>query len=133
MSDDLPILLDMVNDVLTAAEWQQQDSFSNELRQVLTHQRLLLRVLLEEPLGDDVGHILARDAHLLETVLDPPEAVRSELEARVVEKTLLNTGDKAEARALTELPDRAEEVQVSHQLLLAVGAEVIEQLVKDEE
>ena len=36
MSDDLSILLDMVNDVLTAAEWQQQDSFSNELRQALS-------------------------------------------------------------------------------------------------
>ena len=35
MSDDLPILLDMVNDVLMAAERQQGESFSGELRRAL--------------------------------------------------------------------------------------------------
>ena len=49
------------------------------------------------------------------------------------EEALLDTGDEAKARALGELSDRAEEVQVAHQLLLAVGAEVVEQLVEDEE
>jgi len=66
-------------------------------------------------------------------MLDPPEAVRGELKARVVEEALLDTGDEAESRALDELSDRAEEVQVKHQLLLPVGAEVVEQLVEDEE
>jgi len=68
-----------------------------ELRQVLAHQRLLLRILLEEPLGDHVGDIVASNAHLLEAVLDPTQAVRGELEPWVVEQTLLDTRDEAEA------------------------------------
>lgn len=61
------------------------------------------------------GSVMAADALTLMAGL--PEAVRGALEARVVEVALLDTGDEAEARAIGELSDRAEEVQVSHQLL----------------
>ena len=61
-----------------------------ELLEVLADQRLLLRVLLEQALGDDEGDVFASDADLLEAILHAPQRLGHELKARVVEEALLD-------------------------------------------
>ena len=60
-----------------------------ELLKVFPNLGPLLVGLGEQPLGDDVGHVLPDDAKLLEAVLHPPQALGDELELRVVEQALL--------------------------------------------
>ena len=101
--------------------------------EVLADERLLLGVLLQQALGNDEGNIFARDADLLEAVFHASQRVGDELEARVVEEALLHAGDEAEPSASADLADLAQEVKVEDQGLLLAGAEVVEQLVDDEQ
>ena len=94
-----------------AVEW-------GELLKVLPDLGLLLVGLPEQPLGDDVGHVLADDASLLEPVLDPHQAGGDELELRVVEQALLQPGDEPEADQLADLADLPEEAEVKDQVVL---------------
>ena len=64
--------------------------------QVLTHQGLLLTVLLQNALCHDVGHVFTGDSHLLEAILDAPQAVSRKLEVGIVEEAFLNASNEAE-------------------------------------
>ena len=64
--------------------------------QVLTHQGLLLAVLLQNALCHDVGHVFTGDSHLLEAILDAPQAVSRKLEVGIVEQAFLNASNEAE-------------------------------------
>ena len=89
--------------------------------------------LAQEPLRDDVGHVLAGDANLLEAVLDPPEGVGHELEPGIVEEALLDAGHEAEPRRPADLSHLAQEVQVEDERLLVACSQVVEQLVQHEQ
>ena len=106
----------------------------SEALQVLTNERLLLRVLSEESLRDDIGNVLSSDSHLFETVpLHPPHRLGDELEARVVEQTLLYAGHEAEPRPRADLAYLAQEVEIENQLLLFTSAKEVEELIDDEQ
>ena len=93
----------------------------------------LLIVLGQQPFGNDVGHVLPDDANLLEAILHPAQAVGDELELRVVEQALLQARNEAEADQLADLADFPQEAQVEDEVVLFAGAEVVEQLVHDQE
>ena len=93
----------------------------------------LLRTLAQQALGDHVGHVLAGDAYLLEAVLDPPHRVGHELEAWAVKERFLDPGHKAKARQAAGFAQLSEEGQVQHQRLITPRAQIVEQLVHDEQ
>ena len=90
-------------------------------------------VLLEEPLLDDEGDVLLGDADLLEAVADAADGVGDAGEPRVVEDRLLQAGDETEPGRRGDLADLAQEGEVVDELAVAPAAEVVEQLVEDEE
>ena len=104
-----------------------------ELLKVFPNLGLLLVVLGQQPLGDDVGHVLPDDAKLLEAVLHPAQALGDELELRVVEQALLQARNEAEADQLADLADLPQEAQVENQVVLFAGPQVVEQFVHDQE
>ena len=89
-----------------------------ELLKVFPNLGLLLVGLGQQPLGDDVGHVLPDDAKLLEAVLHPAQALGDELELRVVEQALLQAGDEAEADQLADLADLPQEAKVEDEFVL---------------
>jgi hypothetical protein len=104
-----------------------------EFLEVLTNPGLLLGGLAEEPLGDDVGHVLAHDPHLLEPGPDPADVLGDELELRVVEEALLQPGDEPQPHVLAGLADFTEVVQIEDLVLVGSAPQVVEKLVNDQE
>ena len=82
---------------------------------------------------NDVGDILASDADLLEAVLHAPQGVGDELEARLSNRLSCTPAMKRKRVLSADLADLAQEVEVEDQLLLFAGAQVVEQLVDDEQ
>ena len=104
-----------------------------ELLEVLANTTLLLRSLAEEPLLDHEGYVFAYDAELLETGLHPPKALGRELKGRVVEERLLHASHEAEAQVLAHLTHLAKEAEVAHEIDVLATAQVVQDLVDDEE
>jgi len=104
-----------------------------ELAQVLGDAGHLLVGLAEQPVGDDVGDVLAGDAHLLEAVAHPAQLLGDEGKAGAVEERLLQATEEAEGRQRCHLAQLAQEAQVEDELALLARAQVVEQLVDDEE
>jgi len=104
-----------------------------ELLKMVPDLGLLFVRLLQQPLRDDIGHVLTDDPSLLEPVLDPHQAGGDELELRVVEQALLQTGDEPEPDQLADLADLPEEAEVKDQVTLLAGLQVVEQLIHDEQ
>jgi hypothetical protein len=94
---------------------------------------VLIGSLLEQPLGHHEAHVLAGEQDLGEAVLDAPQAVGDVLEAAAVEDRLLHAGDEAEAQVFADLADLAQEGEVQHQRVVLAGAQVVEELVDDEQ
>jgi len=92
-----------------------------ELLKMVPDLGLLFVRLLQQPLRDDIGHVLTDDPSLLEPVLDPHQAGGDELELRVVEQALLQTGDEPEPDQLADLADLPEEAEVKDQVTLLAG------------
>ena len=93
----------------------------------------LLVGLGQQPLGDDVGHVLPDDAKLLEAILHPAQALGDELELRVVEQALLQARNEAEADQLADFAHLPQEAEVEDQIVLLAGPEIVEQFVHDQE
>ena len=104
-----------------------------ELLKVFPNLGPLLVGFGQQPLGDDVGHVLPDDAKLLEAVLHPAQTLGDELELRVVEQALLQARNEAEADQLADLADLPQKAKVEDQIVLPARPEVVEQFVHDQE
>ncbi len=93
-----------------------------ERPQIVADSYPLLGRLAQQPLRDDVCHVLPGDLHLLEPGPHPPQRLGDELEPGRVEERLLQAANEAEARSAADLTDLAEEVQVEDHLLLVARA-----------
>src|SRR5947209_19785924 len=99
---------------------------------MVTDEALLVRILAEEPLGDDVGNVVASNSNLFEAILHPSQWLGDELKPRIVEERLLHSGDESEAGPFADFPQLAQEREVEDERLIASGAEILEQLVDHE-
>jgi len=70
---------------------------------MLPDQSLLFGVLLQESLGDNESDVIASDPDLLEAILHAPQRVGHKLEARIVEKALLDACNKPEPWSFADL------------------------------
>ena len=104
----------------------------DELLKMLPNLCALLVVLGQQPLGNDVGHVLPHDANLLETILYPAQALGYELEFGIVEQTLLKSGDETESDQFANLTDFPKKTEIEDEIVLLAGAQVVKQLVHDE-
>ena len=67
-----------------------------ELFQMIANQCFLLRRLLQNTLGNDIGSCFLRDNHLRETVTDMLERISNKTEFRIVKNLLLHTEHHAQ-------------------------------------
>ena len=104
-----------------------------ELLKVLPDLGLLLVGLGQQPLGDDVGHVLPDDAELLEAVLHPRRLSATNWNFGLSNRLSCKPGDEAEADQLADLADLPQEAEVEDQVVLLAGPQVVEQFVHDEE
>lgn len=93
----------------------------------------LLVGLPQQPFGYHEGDVLAGDAHLLEAVTHSAQLLGHEREARAVKQRFLESSDEAEGGQGRNLAELTQEAEVQDQLLLTAGAQVVQQLVHDEQ
>ena len=106
---------------------------AGEGAQVLGDAGQLRVVLAQQALGDHVGDILARDAHLLEAIAHPVQLVGHEAEAWVVEERLLDACQEAQRRQCDDLAQLAQEAEIQDQRTLFARAQVIQQFIHDQQ
>ena len=104
-----------------------------ELLQVLADLRLLFRRLAQQPLLDNEGDVLARDAHLGEPLPDPDHRIGGARETRVVEDRLLHPADKPEPGRLANLADLAQHGEVHPEFVVAPRGQIVQHLVEHEQ
>ena len=79
-----------------------------ELFQMLTNQRFLLRRLLQNSLGDNIGGRFLSNDQLRETVADMFQGIGYKAEARIVKNLLLHTENHAELGLGAHFTERPE-------------------------
>ena len=104
-----------------------------ELLQVLPHHGLLLGRLPKDALLHNVGNVLAADQHLFKAILHLQQGGRNLTEGGVVKQRFLHTGDEAELGGLDDFAQLTHEAQVGHQLGILAGAQIVQQLIHDDQ
>ena len=104
-----------------------------ERLEILSNMGKLLRGFLQEAIGDNELYVGGCDAHLLEAILDAPQAARDVGEPAAIENSLLNAGDKAEAQILADLAHFAKKAEIEDQRLVVPGTEIVEQFIHDDQ
>lgn len=93
----------------------------------------LLRCFLQETIGDDILDVGRGNFHLLEAVLDAAQAVGDVRKAATVKDGLLHAGHETETQILADLAHFTQEAEVENERLVPAAAEIVEQLVHDQE
>src|ERR1035441_1470357 len=84
-------------------------------------------------MGDDELNVRGSDLHLLEAIFYTADGVSDVGKSATVEDGFLNTCHEAEAEIFAHFADLAKETKVKNQGLVAAAAQVVEQLVHDQQ